>query len=116
MVVSLPLWFVPDWKIPPSCDQYIRCRQRGRLSAALPCLCEKTEGGILSAQVREWMTVYLWAFLCSRLSVLYHQILLVLCVQHDRCDFTYKALILQLCVSKITKRKISSISLISLMW
>lgn len=84
------------------------------LSAALTCLCEKTEGGILSAQVGEWMT--LWAFLCSRLSVLYYQILLVLCLQHDRCDFTYKALILQLCVSKISKRKISSISLISLAW
>lgn len=80
-------------KSPPAVINTIRCRQAW-LPVCSPCLWQKTEGEFFLHKVGVWMTVYLWAFLCSRLLFLYYQILPILCLQGDRHDCTYKALML----------------------
>lgn len=60
------------------------------------------------------MTVYLWAFLSSRLPVLHHQAFCAYRVTDITVLIKLLCCLFQLCISKVTKRKVSSISLIHL--
>lgn len=91
MVVSLSLQFVPDWNPPSSCDQHNQVQAK---RVALLASVRRLGGEFFLQKLRGWMTVYLWAFLSSRLPVLHHQALSILCLQGDRHYCTYKAFML----------------------